>query len=105
MLQIKLLIDRNIDDKLVDALRMEGFDVISVKEWNKSAKDDEIVEKAEREGRIIVTKDSYFAEKIFKIKPKCSVIFLGFDDPEMIILALKGIADVLDIRGSYIILG
>lgn len=99
--QVKFLMDRGLD-KLAEALREEGFDVVTVE---KFATDEEIIEKAEKEDRTIVTKDSYFAEVLFRRKIKGGVIFLGFNDVDMCLIALKGILENIDVRRNYIILG
>lgn len=101
MLQVKFLVDRGLDE-LVKALREEGFDVLAVE---KSSTDEEIIEKAEKEERTVITKDPYFAEVLFRRKIKGGAIFLGLDDVEACLIALKGILENVDVKGNYIILG
>ena len=63
---MKFLVDENISCRVVDFLRSEGYDVMSVLEEFRSAKDSIILEKANTSDRVIITYDKDFGELAFK---------------------------------------
>ena len=62
---MKLLADENMDAKIIDWLRSIGTDVLSVREIMASAQDEEVLAKANAEGRVVLTKDLDFGEMLF----------------------------------------
>jgi len=62
---MKFLADENVEKQIVDWLRKNGFDVLFVTEFAKSATDDELLEKAKRDSRILLTNDKDFGELVF----------------------------------------
>ena len=62
MTYLRLLADMNISPKTVDALRQRGWDIIRVSEiLPMDAEDEEILDLARREGRVVITQDLDFS--------------------------------------------
>lgn len=70
---MKLLIDENIPPK---AVNLEGHDLKFVRDTSLGAKDKEIVEIAEKEGRAIITQDSDFGEIYYFSSPEIVIAIL-----------------------------
>lgn len=62
---MKFLADENIERAVVKALRKSGHDVAYVAEDGGSSPDDEVLERARREHRILLTNDKDFGELVF----------------------------------------
>ena len=75
MLRPKLLADENIPRAVIIALREKGYDVVSVWEIGPGMSDEEVVELAIKESRIIVTFDKDFG-RIALLKPGAPGIIL-----------------------------
>lgn len=73
---MKLLLDVCVGGRLSNWLRDKGFDVKEVRELNKSMPDEEVVEWALTEDRIILTVDKDFGELSVAKGKKCSIIRL-----------------------------
>jgi predicted nuclease of predicted toxin-antitoxin system len=63
---LKLLLDENIGRSTAEALRHQGHDVSWVGGDCAGTADTAIMTQAEREGRVLVTKDKDFGELAFK---------------------------------------
>lgn len=73
--------DESTGKKVAEALRLKGFDVISVIDNFQGASDSEITRIAFRENRIIITNDKDFGDLIYRRKfPAYGVIFLRLKD-------------------------
>jgi predicted nuclease of predicted toxin-antitoxin system len=59
---MRFLVDVCAGKELVDWLREQGHDVKEVREYNPRMNDDEILDWAKAEGRVIVTMDKDFGE-------------------------------------------
>ena len=60
-MHIKFLTDENISKSLVSALRRNGYDVKDIKEERLfGIDDDEVINKAREDGRVILTHDKDF---------------------------------------------
>jgi predicted nuclease of predicted toxin-antitoxin system len=83
-MSIKLLANENFPYKSIHYLRDKGFDIVSIGMDNPSIKDDEIMEIASKEERIILTFDRDYGELIFKhnYKPEKGVIYLRLSEYE-----------------------
>ena len=57
-----LLLNENISGTVIQALRDRGHDVLAVKESMRGAGDEEILERARAEKRLLVTQDKDFGE-------------------------------------------
>ncbi len=74
---MKVLLDTCVWGGAVNELRGAGHDVIWVGEWPKDPGDEEILETAEREGRILVTLDKDFGElAIVRNRAHCGIVRL-----------------------------
>jgi predicted nuclease of predicted toxin-antitoxin system len=72
----KLLADENVPLKAVEALRRKGVDVVSVIELSPGLKDREVLNLANREGRIIVTFDKDFGELVVRERARVKGLIL-----------------------------
>src|SRR3990167_2178568 len=74
---MKFLIDENIGLDIALYLRSKGHDVALVTDHGFSIKDPIILDRAQREGRIIITHDLDFGQLVFeKLKQHAGVILL-----------------------------
>ena len=77
---MKLLADECCDAALVAALRSDGHDVFFVVESLRGATDDEVLRRADDEGRVLLTEDKDFGELVYRLKrPARGIILLRFD--------------------------
>ena len=95
-MKMKLLIDENVDFRIVKELKDSEFEIILVSESSKCLSDREVLEIAKKEKAIIITEDSDFAEWAFDYKDISSgVILLDYDCkkfhkiPEILIKSIK----------------
>lgn len=68
MTELALLADENIAAPLVRALRENGIDVAYIAEFATGITDDEVLEVARQEGRLLLTEDKDFGELVFRMK-------------------------------------
>lgn len=73
---MKFLIDECLGSKFALWLQNKGYDVISVIDLMPGAKDEQVLEKAFIDNRILVTLDKDFGEMVFRIKLKHKGIIL-----------------------------
>jgi len=73
--KLRLLADENIPRTVIIALREKGYDVASVWELRSGMSDEEVVELAIKESRIIITFDKDFG-RIALLKPNITGIIL-----------------------------
>ena len=75
---MRLLVNENISGSVIRALREGGHDVLSAKESMRSQPDENLLARAQAEGRVLVTHDKDFGELAFRsgLSPKCGVILL-----------------------------
>jgi len=89
---LKFLADENVAPRVVDALRKEKFDVLSVFEEKLSGTSDEkILKMTQKEKRVVLTHDKDFGNLIRQpYQPHCGVILLRFrnQSPKNVILHL-----------------
>ncbi|MBM3145985.1 MAG: hypothetical protein FJ010_13660 [Chloroflexi bacterium] len=62
---MRFLIDECTGPAVAQWFREQGYDVFSVYEQARGMDDDDIVEKANNENRILITNDKDFGEKIW----------------------------------------
>lgn len=73
---IKLLADENVPIEAVKALKRKGVDIVSVIDFSLGLNDREVLDLANREGRILVTFDKDFGELVFREKVKVKGLIL-----------------------------
>ncbi len=79
---LRLLADMNISPKTVDALRKRGWDIVRVSQLLPvNASDQEILDLARQEGRVVVTQDLDFSALL---------ALEGYHQPSLITLRLSG---------------
>lgn len=83
---MRLLLNENIPGTVIRVLRNRGHDVISAKEIMAGKSDKLILERAEKEKRLLVTQDKHFGELAFRfgLPLECGIILfrLGGANPE-----------------------
>ncbi len=84
---MRVLANENIPGPVVTALRQRGHDVLSVKDGMRGASDREILARAQRESRVVVTCDRDFGELAvrFGLPATCGVVLfrLSGSSPEV----------------------
>ena len=78
-----ILADENIDQRIIQAIRNIGIEVVSIYETNRGITDEEIITFSKIPPRIILTEDKDFGEWVFAHHIKdISVIFLRYNFKE-----------------------
>lgn len=72
----RLLADENIAAWLVRELRSGGFDALYIAEYTGGITDDEVLELARRDGRILLTEDKDFGDLVFRLKRRVAGVLL-----------------------------
>lgn len=77
MTHLKIVADENVAYRVIKALRIKGFEVISISEDNPSITDDNVLQYAYEQKAILLTEDSDFGELIFRKKaPHVGVLYV-----------------------------
>lgn len=63
---MRFLVDECTGRRVAEWLRMQGHEVFSVFDEARGADDDSIIEKADREGWILITNDKDFGEMVYR---------------------------------------
>lgn len=63
---LRILANENFPGPLIHELRQRGHDVVSVKESMRGATDRQVLERAQREERLVITFDKDFGELAFR---------------------------------------
>jgi predicted nuclease of predicted toxin-antitoxin system len=63
---MNLLADESIDQPIVVALRQDGHDVVYIAELSPSISDDEVLDRANHGGAVLLTADKDFGELVFR---------------------------------------
>ena len=81
---MRLIANENISGQLIRELRARAHDVVSVKEEMRSGEDDEILKRAGREKRVVLTHDKDFGELAARggLPSACGVILLRLSGKE-----------------------
>ena len=72
----RFIADENIPKESVDLLKKQGLDIISITDFAFGLGDDEVLDLANRKGRIVITFDKDFGQLIFKKKRKTEGLML-----------------------------
>ncbi len=74
---MRFLVDECTGPRVAEWLAQENHDVFSIYQSSRGIDDDEVLEKAVAEGRIVITNDKDFGEMIFRSrKSHCGVVLL-----------------------------
>jgi predicted nuclease of predicted toxin-antitoxin system len=83
---MRILANENISGTVIRLLRQGGHDVLSAKESMRGQADAEVLDRARRDGRVLVTHDKDFGELAFRsrLPAECGVILFRLDgrDPD-----------------------
>ncbi|OQX19255.1 MAG: hypothetical protein BWK75_05835 [Candidatus Altiarchaeales archaeon A3] len=84
-MRIKFLADENISKSVVDALRKKGYDIESIKEEKLfGISDREVINKAKKENRIILTHDKHFGNLLnYSFQSHRGVVFMEINHLSM----------------------
>ena len=78
---LKFVVDVEVGNKTLQALRNDGFDFISILEIERAMADYAILSIAESEGRMVVTMDKDFGELVYRSGLKHNgVLLLRLED-------------------------
>ena len=78
---MKFIGDENLDKSLIKYLKENNIDIIYIREYNRGMNDVDIIKKAFKEKRIIITKDKGFGELVFRLKYRIyGLILLRLDE-------------------------
>ena len=78
---MKFLVDECTGPAVALWLEKQGHDVFSVYHLARGIDDDQVIEIAQTEQRILITNDRGFGEKVFRERrPHCGVVFLRLGD-------------------------
>jgi predicted nuclease of predicted toxin-antitoxin system len=91
----KFLADENIPTKTVQTLKQKGVDIISILETSHGLKDTEVLDTANRQGRILITFDTDFGNLVIKQKLQTRGIILLRTKPKSPQQITKTIEQVL----------
>ncbi len=103
---MRIVANENVTRTVIESLRAQGHDVLSVKESLRGAQDDAILAQAQSEKRIVVTHDKDFGELAFRVglSAECGVILLrlaGTNNDTDNRRALEAIASRTDWAGHF----
>jgi predicted nuclease of predicted toxin-antitoxin system len=105
---MRFLADENVSNKVVNALRNKGTDIVSSKDFGSSLSDEIVLETANAQNRILITFDADFAELVFKRKLKAKGVILLKFAPKSSQHTLETIETVLTtqvkIEGHFLII-
>lgn len=77
---MRFLADESCASAVIRVLREAGHDVLAIAEVSKGATDDEVLQHAWKEQRVLVTEDRDFGELVYaRRRPSAGVILLRFD--------------------------
>ena len=93
---MRWLIDECVDAELAVALRQSGHDVIYMSEVAPRTTDVEVLSRAERENRLLLTEDKDFGDLVFRqAKPVRGIVLIRIDPSRRLrkVARLRGAID------------
>lgn len=105
---MRFLVDECTGPAVAKWLRHHDHDVISVYEQAQGSADDAVIQRAMEEGRILITNDKDFGEKVYRDRRShCGVILLRLEDerPVSKIAVLSHLLDLYEgrLQGSFVV--
>ncbi|HEX6986591.1 MAG TPA: DUF5615 family PIN-like protein [Planctomycetaceae bacterium] len=79
-----IVADESVDQPIIDRLREDGFDVVSVSEEMPGADDDSVLDRANSRGAVLLTADKDFGELVHR---------LGRSHAGVVLIRLDGLAN------------
>ena len=77
---MEFVADESCAGPVIRALREAGHDVVAIAEVSKGIPDDQVMERALSQGRVLITEDADFGELVYACgRPSVGVIFVKFD--------------------------
>ena len=98
---MKFIVDENIPFEVFQILKDKGLDITSVTSEYKRLSDDEILSKAVKEKRVIITFDKDFGKMIFKEKKNSFGVVLLRIRPQSVDYILSQLTKVLDLGINF----
>ncbi len=99
---MRLLVNENVAGTVIRTLRRQGHDVLSARESMQGEPDPVILERARREGRLLVTHHKDFGELAFRsrLPAECGIILfrLGGRSPDA---DNRRVLEVIEGRGEW----
>jgi predicted nuclease of predicted toxin-antitoxin system len=93
-LSVSIIADENIDSIIIQGLRYDEYEVLSIKESYRGIKDIDIIVLANQSQSLILTEDKDFGEWVFSHKTESvGILFLRYDESELneVIKSLKAL--------------
>ncbi len=76
---MQFIADESCAGPVISALRMAGHDVIVIAEVSKGIPDEQVIERAFRERRVLIAEDSDFGELVYvQRRPSAGVVLIKF---------------------------
>jgi predicted nuclease of predicted toxin-antitoxin system len=95
-----LILDENIEQRLIDDLHKVGYEKFSIRQFRAGITDIEVIEIAKEKHGIIITEDKDFGELFFSHQVKgCSTVFLRYSKdeyPRVLENLIKVLDDILN---------
>lgn len=73
---MRFLADENVSRLVIERLRADGLDILSVREAKPGVSDEDVLRAADSEGRIVLTEDRDFGELVVRQRLKVDGIIL-----------------------------
>ncbi len=88
------LANENFPGEAVNSLRLKGYDVAWVREDTPGSSDIQVLERAQNEGRILITFDKDFGELAFRygLPAQCGIILFRISNPSSAHVARVAVA-------------
>lgn len=79
-----LVTDENLHQRIVNALRASGFNVLSIRETSPGMSDTEVLQVAAKANGVLITEDSDFGELVFSHRlPSIGIVYLRYTPSEV----------------------
>ena len=95
-----LIADESCDFRLVRSLRSAGHDVTSIAEEHAGATDDQVIQLAQSERRLLITEDKDFGQLVFSAAKKNSGVLLVRYPASTRLSLSQAVLDLLAGRGN-----
>lgn len=73
---MKFLADENVDQQIVASLRSTGHEVVYIAELDPGITDEQVLELANSQGRLLITEDKDFGDLVFRMRRQSHGIIL-----------------------------